>query len=171
MGAPKGNKFWEKRSTHGRDKVFSTPSAMKDACCEYFQWVEDNPLWESKLFSYQGDVHEGVAPKMRAMTIEGLSIYLGVNSKYFAQFESTLDLSSEIGKDFSNVIIWVRDVIRDQKFSGAAADLLNANIIARDLGIKDSSSVEHSGSVDVNQMSDEELNAKLMALINESGNS
>ncbi|MBS9307116.1 DNA packaging protein [Escherichia coli] len=30
----------------------------------------------------------------------------------------------------------------DQKFSGAAADLLNANIIARDLGLKEQSQVE-----------------------------
>ncbi|WGM06649.1 terminase small subunit [Arsenophonus nasoniae] len=34
------------------------------------------------------------------------------------------------------------EVIYDQKFSGAAADLLNANIIARDLGLKEQSQVE-----------------------------
>ena len=42
-----------------------------------------------------------------------------------------------------------REVIQDareQKFTGAAADLLNANIIARDLGLKDNVSNEHTGA-------------------------
>ena len=35
-------------------------------------------------------------------------------------------------------------VIRSQKFAGAAADLLNANIIARDLGLADKNQVDHT---------------------------
>jgi ribosomal protein L29 len=34
--------------------------------------------------------------------------------------------------------------------------------------LKDASAVEHSGNVDINKMSDEELNNKLLALLNES---
>ncbi|MFB4060974.1 terminase small subunit, partial [Escherichia coli] len=43
---------------------------------------------------------------------------------------------------FSDVTSRAEDIIYDQKFSGAAADLLNANIIARDLGLKEQSQVE-----------------------------
>jgi hypothetical protein len=169
--APKGNKFWMARSKHGRDKIFSTPEAMWEACCEYFQWCEENPLWEDKAAQYQGVAVDVSVAKMRAMTIEGLCMHFGANSKYLAQFEQTLDVSTEEGRGFSHVISDARDVIRRQKFEGAAADLLNPNIIARDLGLKDSSAIEHSGTVDINKMSDDELNIKLMALINESGNS
>ncbi|RCZ57579.1 DNA-packaging protein [Escherichia coli] len=35
-------------------------------------------------------------------------------------------------EDFCGVTTRAEDIIYDQKFSGAAADLLNANIIARD---------------------------------------
>ena len=34
-------------------------------------------------------------------------------------------------------------VIRTQKFEGASAGLLNANIIARDLGLSDKTELEH----------------------------
>lgn len=43
---------------------------------------------------------------------------------------------------FSDITTRAEEIIYDQKFSGAAADLLNANIIARDLGLKEQSQVE-----------------------------
>lgn len=145
MAAPKGNKFWKARSKHGRDKIFATPECMWEAACEYFDWVEENPLWEDKLVIYQGEAtHEPVA-KMRAMTMEGLCLFLGVNTRYFNDFERGLDTETDNGKDFSTVISNIRETIRNQKFSGAAADLLNANIIARDLGLKDKTENEHTG--------------------------
>lgn len=145
MAAPKGNRFWEARAKHGRDKVFTDSEAMWEAACDYFAWVNDNPLEEGIV--YQGVVNEEQAkPLMRAMTIEGLCIFWGVNSKYLSQFEGELDLATNEGKDFSNIICNIRDVIRTQKFEGAAAGLLNPNIIARDLGLKDESKHEHTGA-------------------------
>lgn len=44
MPAPKGNKFWKSRATHGRRLKFSTPEILWTACEEYLEWVEDNPL-------------------------------------------------------------------------------------------------------------------------------
>ena len=74
MAAPKGNQFWKARSKHGRELIFKTPEALWDACVEYFEWVDANPLQEDRPFAYQGAVkHEPVA-KMRAMTICGLSL-------------------------------------------------------------------------------------------------
>jgi len=130
MAAPKGNRFWEARSSHGRKPLFETPEALWEAACEYFQWVEDNPLWEDKVTSFQGiNTHEPVA-KMRAMTQAGLYIFLDID-------RSTWDAYSVRSEDFTAVTSRVEDVIRSQKFAGAAADLLNANIIARDLGLAD----------------------------------
>ena len=69
MAAPKGNKFWMMRSKHGRDKLFASPQLLWQAACEYFQWVTDNPLYETKAFAYQGEVTTKELPRMRAMTI------------------------------------------------------------------------------------------------------
>lgn len=143
MGAPKGNQFWKARAKHGRDKIFKTPNAMLDAAFEYFQWAEDNPL--TKAIVYQGVV-TGNEELMRAMTIKGLCIFLGVNTVYFNKFESELDSESSEGKDFCKVINTIKEIIETQKFEGASAGLLNPNIIARDLGLTDKK--ELSGSVE-----------------------
>ena len=160
MAAPSGNRFWEARSTHGRSPAFASADDLWDACIQYFEWTEDNPLYESKTFSFQGESWVEPVPKMRAMTIDGLCLYIGITDQTLYNYKGR-------GEDFLEVINRAEKVIRHQKFTGAAADLLNANIIARDLGLKDESKVEHSGSMDVNQMTDDELNNRLMALMNE----
>lgn len=134
-----GNRFWEMRSTHGRNPIFKDSEQLWTACLEYFEWVEENPLREEKAFSFQGSVHYAKLDKMRAMTIGGLCIFLDISKDTWANYRKN--------KDFLAVISQTEDIIRDQKFTGASADLLNANIIARDLGLKDMSSVEHSGGV------------------------
>lgn len=137
MAAPKGNRFWELRSKHGRDKLFSTPELLWEAACEYFKWCQDNPLYEAKAFAYKGSVKVKNMPKMRAMTLSGLCFYLSCNEAYFRQF------NTEGNKGFSTVIEEIEKTIYNQKFQGAAADLLNANIIARDLGLSEKN--EHTG--------------------------
>ena len=136
MAAPKGNRFWELRSSHGRKPKFATPGDLWNACVEYFEWNEKNPLYETKVFHYQGDITEHEAPKMRAMTLMGLRLFLDIDNATW------LDYSKK--EDFSAVCAAVMDVIRKQKFEGAAADLLNPAIIARDLGLADKH--EHGGT-------------------------
>lgn len=162
MGAPKGNRFWEVRAKSGRDKIFSNADVMWKAACEYFEWVEDNPLWENKPTQYQGDVIDIPTDKMRAMTDAGLCLFWGVNTKYLYQFELGLDKTTESGKDFSNIIGQIKDVIRSQKFAGAAAGILNANIIARDLGLKEKS--EQEVVIVDDELSDEERAERLAKL-------
>lgn len=128
MGAPKGNQFWLARTKHGRNKKF-TPKALWDACLEYFQWVEDNPLKEEKVFHTDGRITRADITKMRAMTIGGLCIYLDIVITTWETYKSS--------EDFLEVITRAEQIIRNQKFTGAAADMLNPNIIARDLGLSD----------------------------------
>ena len=134
MAPPIGNRFWETRSTHGRRPIFSSPDHLWEACCEYFIYAEDNPLWETKSYMYQGAPVQDQIPKMRAMTMDGLCTFLDIGTSTWADYRNR--------KDFSEVIEKVERVMRDQKFSGAAADLLNPNIIARDLGLKDSTTTD-----------------------------
>lgn len=134
MAAPKGNRFWEARSSHGRNPKFESPEALWAACCEYFEWVEANPLYEVKAFAFQGVVTQESLPKIRAMTISGLCIFLDITRQTWGTFRAM--------EGFSDITTRAEEIIYDQKFSGAAADLLNANIIARDLGLKEQSQVE-----------------------------
>jgi len=130
--------FWKLRCKHGRNKIFSTPEILWDSATGYFQWVEDNPLYETKAFAFQGVVTTEKLPKMRAMTMNGLCLYLGVG-------ESTIQDYAK-REDFSGVVDLIRKTIYEQKFTGAAADLLNSNIIARDLGLRDKTDIDHKSS-------------------------
>lgn len=138
MAAPKGNQFWKARSSHGRKPIFASPDQLWTACEEYFQWVEEHPLWEAKAFSFQGDVTVAEIPKMRAMTIGGLCLFLDIDESTWKEYG--------IREGFTGIVTRAERVIRDQKFSGAAAELLNSNIIARDLGLRDKQDHEHTGS-------------------------
>ncbi len=131
MPAPKGNQFWKARAKHGRDKIFASSKALWESSCEYFQWVEDNPLWENKVAQFQGGVVDMPVAKMRAMTKAGLCFFIGADETTFNRWRDGDD------EDFRRVTREIESIIYQQKFSGAAADLLNANIIARDLGLAD----------------------------------
>lgn len=161
MAAPKGNQFWKARSKHGRDKIFASADLLWESCCEYFEWVEENPLIEAKPFSFQGTSWLEHIPKMRAMTIGGLCTFLDIDETTWREWKKK--------DDFSPVVTRVERIIRDQKFSGAAAELLNPNIIARDLGLSDKSEFDHKSTdgsmtpkgVDLSKLSDAAL-AELM---------
>jgi hypothetical protein len=129
LAAPTGNQFWLQRSTHGRKPIFACADDLWNAACEYFQWVEDNPLKEGKIFSYQGDIVEGEVSKMRAMTIQAMCFFLDISDDTWADYCKR--------DDFIGITSEIKKVIFAQKFEGAAADLLNANIISRELGLVD----------------------------------
>ena len=125
-----GNRWWEARSSHGPNPKFETAADLEDACLQYFDWNEANPLYKDQLVTFQGQAsHEPVA-QMRAMTIGGLCMFIAIGQDTWSEWRKTRS-------DLSVVIAWAESVIYRQKFEGASADLLNANIIARDLGLAD----------------------------------
>lgn len=137
----KGNRFWECRSSHGRRPIFESVDQLWNACVEYFEWVEDNPLSEAKAFSYEGKVTIEELPKMRAMTIGGLCLFIGISRDTWENYRTRAELKE--------TALRVDEVIREQKFTGAAAGLLDSAIIARDLGLTDKK--ELGGQVQVVQ--------------------
>lgn len=139
MSAPVGNEFWKQRSSHGRKPKFETPDDLQDACLEYFEWVEANPLYEAQAFAYQGKVTMQPVAKMRAMTLAGLCIFLDIDRTTWAEYAAR--------EGFTLVATRVEEIIRTQKFEGASAGLLNPSIIARDLGLADKQDQTIQGSV------------------------
>jgi len=128
--APKGNQFWKARSSHGRTPTFASPEVLWGACCEYFEWVASNPLQAAELVKFQGKATVKYTPRMRAMTVRGLCIFLDIVKATWQNYQKR-------GEGFLTVCTRVEEIIAQQKFEGAAGDLLNASIIARDLGLAD----------------------------------
>ncbi len=137
MGAPKGNQFWVFRSSHGSRPRFRSGQQLWGAACEYFEYTRTNPLLEQKIFVVDKTVKKVNVKKMRAMTLDGLHIFLGISHDTWAAYRKRDGLSAVTKR--------VDAIIRTQKFEGAAAGLLNPNIIARDLGLRDHTGNEHYG--------------------------
>ena len=155
MGAPKGNQFWKARTTYGREKRWS-PEELRNACYEYFQWVEENPLREAIVF--RGKLSRGKGkPIMRPMTIGGLCIFLGCTRQTWINYGNH--------KDYLDIVQEVNSIIYEQKFAGAAAGLLNPNIIARDLGLAEKSHV--GATVSSKDLSDEDLDKEINSLLSD----
>lgn len=153
MPAPEGNQFWLARSKHGPNFKYDAET-LWEGSCEYFQWVEDNPLWEDKPFNHQGEVIDNTVAKMRAFTMEGLYTFLDICDGTWSNYRQNNDLMAVAKK--------VDRIIYNNKFTGAAAGLLNPNIIARDLGLSDKQEVKQE--VQLTNLTDEELDRKIKAL-------
>ena len=169
-----GNRFWEARSSAGPKPKFEGPEELWAACCEYFEWNADNPLYEDKLVTFQGSAtHEPVA-KMRAMTVEGLCMFLDISSRTWRSWSE--ENTDHYRTDLVPIIAQAEEVIRRQKFEGASADLLNPNIIARDLGLADKVDNRHTSpdgsmspqpGIDVTKLKDSTLEDLLNAASDE----
>jgi len=150
MEEEKKESLWEISARKvGRPPVYNNPDEMWDDALAYFKWAEDNPLWEAKAFAFQGVVTVERLAKMRAFTMDGFLLHSGLAQSTWYDYKGKPEFSE----------------VAERKFTGAAADLLNANIIARDLGLKDNVSNEHTGAnggpIETTQISREEYKAMI----------
>lgn len=130
-------RWWKAKSSRGRRPIFEDHEQLWAACEEYFEWIDANPLKSAELVKFQGTATLAEVPKMRAATIGGLCLFLDISLPTWKEYGGK-------SPEFLNVVTAVEQAIREQKFAGAAADLLNSNIIARDLGLAEKN--EHSGN-------------------------
>ncbi len=133
-------RWWKKRAWAAKecghyraDKNFIDQNELWQAACEYFEWVEDNPLYATHTFKIRNEVVQNEVPYDRPFTHYGLFIYLGISSMAWGQLRKDEEL-----KDTVNII---DQIITTQKYEGAVAGIFNPMIIARDLGLKDSNEI------------------------------
>jgi len=130
MGAPKGNQYWKLAHNWKKPKKF-TPDELWDKANEYAKWCEDNPLWESKAFG-TGLIIK--LPKMRAMTIQGFSLFANFFMQTWYEYEKD--------QTYIDIMTRIRNIFYSQKLEGAAAELLNPAIIARELRLPDRQEID-----------------------------
>ncbi len=117
-----GNQNYKLATNTGRAKIFTTPDDLWAAACTYFDWCVSNPIIECRYYGIDAKLIE--LPKMRAMSLQGLSIYIGVcNLRYYKKLA-----------DFSPIVEKIYDVIYSHNFCGAAVGLIKPCIIWRSLG-------------------------------------
>lgn len=133
MAASKGNQYWKKRSKHGRNKKH-TPGTLLNAAYEYFHHVEDNPIKVQKLFS---NGNTGMVDVARPFTLQGFCLFANMSENTYRNYQ--------MDEDFLKVTNEIDLIIYSNKFTGAAAGIFNANIIARELSLSDKQDVTSGG--------------------------
>ena len=144
--ALKGNRFWERRTKHGRDKLFSTPDILLEECQKHFNDVEEHDTIYTTEFKVVDRVLEEVkVPHPAPFTWEKLCMYLGVSRDYFRKFKVQMRQDDPHREGFIRVIEWVEQTIYSQKFDKAAVGVFNANLISYDLGIRKDMAISTGG--------------------------
>lgn len=134
------NQIW-RISERGRKKIFKTPEELWKGACDYFEWRSANKEYETvpmkvKVSRDVEEIRMIQVPKLMPFTMQGMCIYLGVNTRYINDMEEYLkEREDEESKEYSEIITRIRDIMFDQKFSGAAAGFFNSNIISVELGM------------------------------------
>ena len=151
-----GGNFKElfKRVKVGRPPAFETPEQLLALAEEYFQFVDDNPMIECKGVGYQGDYELQEIEKPIPYTIQGLCTWCNCTTMTISDYRKK--------PTFAYIIKVIEEHIYNQKFLGASAGLFNANIIARDLGLKDKTDITSNDEpIVLSQDNDLELARKI----------
>jgi len=145
-----GVAWWDSRS-FGAYPSYENADDFLKACKEYFKWNEENPLHVAETVKHLGNAKIVWLPKVRVMTLTALWRHVQINKDTWYKYKK-MDrwdhargniLKRAPSKDdegkitFAQVCQYAEDVIHEQKFVCAAAELLNSNFIARDLAMRE----------------------------------
>jgi hypothetical protein len=121
--------LWERR--HQPVMRFKGPEEFLSAAKEYFRWCEENPIKIERVLSTKNGYERVEEYRPRAMTLQGLATHIGMSvGRLSVIISSEADL-------YGDAVSYVSDIIKEQKFTGAAAGVFNSNLIIRDLGLAD----------------------------------
>jgi hypothetical protein len=118
----------------GKQRVIEYPEELLEAAREYFEWVEENPMFEMKPYVIGAKVKMVEVPKARVPILRGLCAFIGISSDAWRRWKKERP-------DLLEALELIEDVIYENKFAGAAAGLFNAALVSRDLGLADKTEV------------------------------
>jgi hypothetical protein len=130
---------------------FDSPEEMWNVAVQYFEWCDTNPLYKTEQLKSPErapiEVTPGVhvpaekvidMPLKRAYSKVGFCVFAGIGDNYLRRMK--LHSAGNTGADndaWIDILNRIENVIFNQQYEGAAAGQLNANIVARGLGLTD----------------------------------
>lgn len=146
----------------GRKARYS-PEDLADEFKKYIEDLEQNQIEVETNYRYQSD-DAGRRQQRRTQTfarppkiLDFVTRWLGMTHQWWYSLPH-----GRRGEDYEAVIERITQYCYDTKFDGAVVGLYNANIIARDLGLKDNIAVSKR-EID-EHMSEEEIDAEINRL-------
>lgn len=120
---------------HGGREIHS-PEELWLFALQYFNWVVENPLYESQVAKFPLRVEVFTVPRMRAMSLDAFLVISGLAKEQYEEVRAQ--------ERYRRVCFTIETIIYTHKFDGAAAGLLKEQLIARDLGLVEK--VDHTSS-------------------------
>ncbi len=122
-------------------KVVDSAEALWKHFMAYIAESDDSPLKEQKAFSTKSGLVYAEVNKLRPYSIDAFLNFMGMAKSTWVKMrrEETETLMVE-------TMELIESVVSDQMFQGAAAGLLNANIVSRRLGLVEKTEVVNHGS-------------------------
>ena len=132
-----------------------TAKVLEAKIKEYYKYVDDNPAQKRKVETYKGETKEYIEYIQLPYTIEGLCNFLNIDHKTFSNNENYPDLFP--------IVTRARQIIRENKLSGATAGIFNANIVIRDLSLRDSDAPQVINNIIPLNSNEVKINEELIA--------
>ena len=129
---------------NGKTSKFANPETLWEAAREYFIWAVNTPIKSEEISMYRGEIIRTHVNKKRAVTLQGLLLYINMNATTWNNYKYK--------KGFTEVIELIENYIYVDKYEHAAAGLLNASMVMRDIGLRDGRDVHTKvhGEVSIN---------------------
>jgi hypothetical protein len=159
-----GNEYWKLRNRSGREKIFATPEALLNIVNSYFDWVDSHPFERAeqkkgntiipKNTELTDDQWRAVAnpiiniPSARPYEFGELCVFMGVNSKYFNDFEDGLKGKEDpLSLEFSDIVTYVQEKIRSSIIMGGMLGTINPMLASRYTGLKEKQDISVEGEI------------------------
>ena len=126
-------------------KHFKDADDLWSQAVDYFEWAGKHPLWSDDPGFHQGAVVERAVAKMRPVSVAGFCNYIGISKRTFDLYSGVTKPQKGDYSEYYETAQQIQQIVETAQIEGAAAGLLNSNIIARLLGLSDKQEQTHQG--------------------------
>lgn len=149
----RGNQLWQMVKNPGCPAVITDAAELWQKAVDYFNWCDSNPLNRSEVVKYLGEASNHDAPLGRPYSMNALTLFAGVSGSYFRTRKSELgdkeDALTATPEELAllDTIRAIEDVVRMQRFEGAAVGIFKENLISRVDGYADNINQNNTGEI------------------------
>jgi hypothetical protein len=129
------------RKRNGRSVSYEGENGSEELlndCLAYVEWAAENPIETVKVVQTKDGPVDHKVLRVRLLSLESLSVFLGVTSKTWRLWRKTRP-------DLKDVIKSIDELIFATQIEQGAADTVNAMIVARVAGLKEHYNAELTG--------------------------
>lgn len=150
----KGNQLWQTvKIRKGARALITDAGELWQKAIDYFNWCDHNPQYRPEAIKHQGEGSTMDMSLGRPYSVDAFTIYCGVSRSYFRTRKAELG-DKEAAKtarpeelELLDMIHLIEDIIRTQRFDGAAVGIFKENLISRVDGYADNINQNNTGEI------------------------